>query len=91
MTWLTTITCLSGSYSYGHQKVCFLHLLLLVFMETWLCEKEIDIFCHVKCCDFVYKNYFEGTWFHQKKKKKMWRADPREKTKAAKFYHVILE
>ena len=70
MTWLTTITCLSGSYSYGHQKVCFLHLLLLVFMETWLCEKEIDIFCHVKCCDFVYKNYFEGTWFHQKKKKR---------------------
>lgn len=27
----------------------------------------------------------------KKKKKKMWRADPREKTKAAKFYHVILE
>ena len=26
-----------------------------------------------------------------KKKKNMWRADPREKTKAAKFYHVILE
>ena len=29
--------------------------------------------------------------FTKKKKKKMWIADPREKTKAAKFYHVILE
>lgn len=29
--------------------------------------------------------------FTKKKKKKMWRADPRKKTKTAKFYHVILE
>ena len=29
--------------------------------------------------------------FTKKKNKKMLRADPSEKTKAAKFYHVILE